>query len=880
LIDVSSPHNPTQAAHINLMGDVYVGGWSTLAVHVSGDLAFVAGGKGLHVVDVADPASPRLLGHLNTDERHFFYDVAVAGTKAYVTGADNCVTAIDVSDPHAPVPVAVYWTPYAPERLTVANGMAYVAFGSGGLGAVDVADPSNPAYSSSYDTPGYAFAPTVADGMVYVADGHGGLVILAAGSRRTRPTQALALSGGRSVASPVESGHDALLRVQRLIGAMTAKRTMRDRIATASHPSAYPAALALPGMQVVRQPGTCTVTSVADSGPGSLRACLDNAVSGDRILFDPVVFPPVEPMTITLSSGLWIGQGGVTLDASNAGVILDGSRQNGSLTLASDENVVKGLQILNFPRAGVHICCGAKHNVVGGDGSQGEGPTGEGNVISGNGLAGIYISDSGTMHNVVVGNLIGTDAMGTSTWGNGWQGVGIENGASFNRIGGPEPWERNIISGNGSDGVCIDSHIGNTTGNVVVGNYIGTDVSGMAALPNRWTGVGIELGAFNNVVKGNLIAGNDWVDVVILDPGTAYNTVVGNLIGTDVTGSRALRDPAGGLYLGAFGSYTRVGGTSPGESNLIAGGIGVWGTDTLILGNLIGTDIHGGTAITGIESLGSGVGISHAGSRSFVGGATRAERNLISGSNTAGITVSGTDLNFLLGNDIGTDVDGGTALGNRWSGIEVNAGKHTVIQNNVIAGNLDPGVWLRYESSFNQLRANFIGVAADGISPLPNGMSGVSIEDAPSNLIGGQYPEDGNVIAFNDGAGIEVWGARGNSIRRNSIYGNRGPGIGLAGGGNKELAAPTVTHVRRHAVSGSACSGCIVDLYSDHDEEGRVYEGSVVADGAGRFHFTKASGLTGPFITATVTDADGNTSEFSVPVPLYRLWLPVIIKRA
>ena len=70
---------------------------------------------------------------------------------------------------------------------------------------------------------------------------------------------------------------------------------------------------------------TITVTSTADSGPGTLRQALLDAPSGDTITFDPAVFPPGSPVTITLTSRLpHITQGNLTIDASDAGVILDG----------------------------------------------------------------------------------------------------------------------------------------------------------------------------------------------------------------------------------------------------------------------------------------------------------------------------------------------------------------------------------------------------------------------------------------------------------------------------------------------------------------------------------------------------------------------------
>ena len=81
------------------------------------------------------------------------------------------------------------------------------------------------------------------------------------------------------------------------------------------------------GVESVRAPAaTLVVTSTADSGIGILRACLKNAAHGDRIEFDTAAFPPTSPATITLTSGLpGLDDGNVTIDASDAGAILDGS---------------------------------------------------------------------------------------------------------------------------------------------------------------------------------------------------------------------------------------------------------------------------------------------------------------------------------------------------------------------------------------------------------------------------------------------------------------------------------------------------------------------------------------------------------------------------
>ena len=219
---------------------------------------------------------------------------------------------------------------------------------------------------------------------------------------------------------------------------------------------------------------THLVTSTADSGPGSLREALTTATMSDTITFDPAVFPPGAPATIALDSVLpEITQGGLTIDGSGAGVIVDGSgtpADTVGISITSNLNTVKGLQILNFPGAGVAISGGAKDNTIGGDTPE------ERNVISGNGSDGVSIKGSGTDGNTVVGNYIGTDASGTAALGN-FFGVWILDSAKNNTIKG------NVISGNQHHGVAIYGwpNVG-TDNNAVIGNYIGTAANGTAAL--------------------------------------------------------------------------------------------------------------------------------------------------------------------------------------------------------------------------------------------------------------------------------------------------------------------------------------------------------------------------------------------------------------
>jgi hypothetical protein len=829
-IDVSDPYHPAVLGFVETWEGSDNPPDVTIGVAVSGTLAYMAAtADHLEIVDVSDPTSPTLIGAFDFGGPAC-YDVGVVGTKVFLACGEFHV--VDVSDPAHPTEIGSLEMATDLVGIVVSGTIAYVAGGDAGVAAVDVSDPYSPTLVGTFNTPGLAAKVDMAGDHVYVADGLNGLLVLETISDSIDGPE-IWPTNSREIRGLQDVFHQGAAKSRNAASEWPwqwPEPPDWQRVSPASVPmgASRPSALTAAGRP--RIAGNCVVTSTADSGAGTLRWCLENAESGTTVTFEPSVFPPTSPVSIALAGPLpGINQGNITIDASDAGVILDGSGLSEveeypyGLVIASDGNIVRGLQILHFPGPGVFVV-DAKHNVIGGDRAQGRGPVGQGNLISANGAEGISILGSGAISNTVIGNLIGTDVTGTNILGNQNQGVLVCLGASNNRVGGTDPRDRNVISGNGwGVNVGYRAH-----SNMVVGNYVGTDISGTMALGGGAHGIGI--GGFNNRIEGNLVSGNPDTEVAVGDYGGCCNVVVGNLIGTDASGSQAIANGTGGTGISSGGVYNRLGGPTPAERNVVSGkdyGIDVSGAGSvgmLVIGNFIGTDT------TGTQSIGNartGVLLAY-GSRALIGGATPAERNVISGSGQQGIELA-SDHNCILGNYIGTDPSVNVALGNQGTGIRVvtylGGAEHNIIQGNLIA-----------HTAFS-----FSGQEYDGV--------GVVVDSYPYN-----------------------------TIRRNSIYGNAGKGIETVNGGNDMLAAPVITAVTQTGISGTACPCCTVELFSDEKDEGQVYEGDTIADGNG--NWTWAGSSTGPYVTATETDGAGNTSPFSAPqrVWQHRVCLPLVLR--
>lgn len=306
------------------------------------------------------------------------------------------------------------------------------------------------------------------------------------------------------------------------------------------------------------------VESSQDSGSGTLRDALQRAKAGTVIKFSEEVFPKDTPVAIQVLSGLPpLTTGFITIDASDTGVILDGNRLNhgkglNGLEIFSNNNIVMGLQIINFPKLGIGIMDGAQENRIGGT------DRGEGNVIGAN-YDGIEISGTDTAYNHVIGNFIGTDATGTIANGNKWGGIWIGGNAHDNVIGGEFDTEGNLISGNVLSGIVLD----NTSGNLVAGNIIGLDAEGVQPLGNGTGGIVIiakdNNSAVDNIIGGlepsnrNVISANNGIGILLEGRGTTGNKVIGNDIGLKKNSRNATGNSEEGVLINNGAHHNEIG---------------------------------------------------------------------------------------------------------------------------------------------------------------------------------------------------------------------------------------------------------------------------------------------------------------------------------
>lgn len=435
---------------------------------------------------------------------------------------------------------------------------------------------------------------------------------------------------------------------------------------------------------------------------------------------------------------------------------------------------------------------------------------------------------------------------------------------------------------------------------------------------------------------------------------------------------------ADALTLGAGSAGSTIKGLN--ITNFKGNGIVIQSNGNSILGNFIGVDVTGSSRQPNgtFPNTGVGIFIQNA-SNNQIGSTSAADRNVVSGNSLNGIQISGTLTlpatgNIVQGNFIGVAADGksdtgnrtdiapapGTPGGNNLFGIEISGGNLNTIggtaagARNVIGFN-GVGIDVTNGAQQNVIQGNFIGVGADGVTAVGNLLQGVALRSANGfgpplgpaqpnepgtsfNSIGGSTAGAGNLIEFNNTAGVAVFGNPvaasgqpnvGNAILANSIFENGrnyqgassaplpllgidltngftfpredgstpndSQGHGAANDPNNFQNFPVLTGAQSRNgttdISGTlhadpSTAYRIEFFVNDADPLGLPGEGqqflgfiSSSTDANGDMSFTASfSGQvdTSRTITATATDPIGNTSEFSVEIAICDNDAPII----
>ena len=534
--------------------------------------------------------------------------------------------------------------------------------------------------------------------------------------------------------------------------------------------------------------GICDVDPNTAGNQCTLRAAIQlaNSLGGSQsITFDipgggvPVIAPTSalpELQTSTVVDGTTQPGGWVQLSGASEGGTAPG------LTVAAGAAVIRGLVIDGWANYGGVF-------VIGGSGT------------------------------VIAGNRIGTDPTGTTAVPNGYGvyvqapnvTVGGTNGTSLSSCTG----DCNLLSGN-DDGTGVGStdsgvYIAPGGSATVVGNYIGTDVTGEHALGNTYGVVDASTGGTTTSViggptpvtgaaPGNLISGNRIGGLSL----GGIDTVQGNLIGEDRSGSVSLQpaaalnppsEPGGstvGIGVSAIsGSVVTVGGTSQADRNVIGGfgNVGVYGATT-VENDEVGTNPAGTAAIAngdGTDTVGSVID------------------SLVSGNSGIGLDATQT----VTGDRIGTSADGQSALPNAVGvvGAEQVGGTRPAGSTactgpcNLISGNRGPAVGLA-----GTVVGNFIGTDLSGTAAIPNGTTGpqgeavtgvAELGGSSGAVARGVCDQACNLISGNNGIGVELGATSGGtSVQGNLIgtdidlgpLGNQGPGVfSLTDSGGQDL---------------------------------------------------------------------------------------------
>jgi len=383
------------------------------------------------------------------------------------------------------------------------------------------------------------------------------------------------------------------------------------------------------------------------------------------------------------------------------------------------------------------------------------------------------------------------------------------------------------------------------------------------------TGLQVGLGGDGTTIEGLVInrfaangSGNGGSGILLL--GANNCVITGNFIGTNAAGAAVSANGGIGVDIlssGGQGGGTTVGGTTPDKRNVISGNNN--GGVRVGTGNLAGTTIQGnfiGTNAAGTAAIPNFIGIrflSASGSGSLVGGTVAGARNIVSGNSLYGVDVINGSANVVVqGNFIGTDVTGTLPIGNTTVGLDIADGFSGPTTNVLVggtvagAGNLianttsGPGVDIRH----------VFAIPCTGNAVLGNSIFG-------NSTVGIDLNDDG--VTANDGGSPPDQDAGDNNLQNFPVLSTAvasGSGTTITG----TLSSTPSTQFRVEFFSNPACS-------SSGNGEGKLFVGfqNVTTNGSGAGTINFATGFVvtpGQVVTATATDPNNNTSEFSACV--------------
>ncbi|RXJ43792.1 T9SS type A sorting domain-containing protein [Gelidibacter gilvus] len=366
-----------------------------------------------------------------------------------------------------------------------------------------------------------------------------------------------------------------------------------------------------------------------------------------------------------------------------------------------------------------------------------------------------YGIDVRTQNTIVQSNYLGLKPDGTTLNRNEWGVFFLDSGN--NKVGGTGAFEGNVVSGNYVGGVTFQG-IG-CSNNVVQGNLLGTDATGLLARGNNFNLQFID--APNNIVGGNSPGARNVISAGVnsrfgvvegaSEDGTGMSisgvnskniSIIGNYIGTDITGTKALPNTRGGILLLFGANNITIGGEGAGERNVISGngfyssGASFFGgiyfqgnvVSNTIKGNYIGVDATGNVALPNS----TGIYIQIESNNNIIGGTTPSSRNIISGNKDDGISIRSSENNQIIGNYIGLNASGTGSIPNA-DGVRLYStstkniiGGANPLERNIISGNSSAGI-IALGGESHVIRNNYIGLNPSGNSVISNGLYGLGL---------------------------------------------------------------------------------------------------------------------------------------------------------